>query len=185
MPVFQDGCEWISYSWAIADHLDRAYPSCPLFGTAAEWAGVHFFDRWMTSEVTSPLFRICAFDILNRLRDSDRACFRSSREKRLGRSLEATYEGRDAYLPVLRRRLEPLRLLLGDQSFVGGTEPGYGNYIAAGTLIWGGSVATVPLLADDDALLPWLRRYLDLYGGIGADLALPALPGLPFTEDSR
>ena len=84
VPVLQDGCEWISDSWAIADHLDRADPSCPLFGTAAERAGMRFFDRWMTSEVTSPLFRICAFDILIRLRDSDRAYFRSSREKRLG-----------------------------------------------------------------------------------------------------
>ena len=68
---------------------------------------------------------------------------------------------------------------------MGGTEPGYGDYIEAGTLIWGASVATVPLLADDDALLRWLRRCLDLYGGVGADLALPALPGLPSTEDSR
>ena len=183
LPVLQDGNEWIGDSWAIADYLDRTYPESPSFGTAAERAGVSFFDRWMASEVTAPLFRICAFDILNRLRDSDRAYFRSSREKRLGQSLEATHEQRDADLPILRQRLQPLRLVLRDQSFVGETEPGYADFIAAGALIWGGSVATLPLLADDDALLPWPRRCLDLYGGIGADLALPAFPGLPSTED--
>ena len=64
-------------------------------------------------------------------------------------------------------------------------ELGYADYIAAGALIWGGSVATIPLLADDDALFPRLRRYLHIYSEVGADLALPAFPGLPSTEDSR
>lgn len=182
LPVLQDGDEWIGDSWAIANYLDRAYPPQPLFSSAAEHATVRFFDRWMAVEIVANIFRICALDIYNRLRDADRAYFRASREQRLGQSLDTAHEQRDRYLPTLHQSLQPLRLVLRDQRFVGGEEPGYADYIAAGAMIWGGSIATVALLPNSDELLPWLRRCLDLHGGVGAHLVLPAFPGLPPTE---
>ena len=182
LPILQDGTQWICDSWTIADHLDETYPQQPLFQSAAERATVRFFDRWMAVEVVANLFRICVLDIHDRLRDADRAYFRTSREQRLGQSLDTCHEQRDRYLPVLHQRLQPLRLTLREQLFIGGTEPGYADYIAAATMIWAGGVATVPLLPDDDELLGWLRRCLDLHGGVGAHLPLPALPGLPATE---
>jgi hypothetical protein len=56
------------------------------------------------------------------------------------------------------------------------------SHIAAGTMIWAGRVVTIPFLSNHHELLPWLRRCLDLYGGVGAHLALHAFPGLPPTE---
>lgn len=184
LPILQDGEAWIGDSWAIADHLDRNYPDRPAIEPAAA-AGIVFFDRWMAAEVSANLFRICVFDIFDRLRDADRVYFRSSRERRLGQSLEEAHAQRETYVPIIRQRLQPLRLTLRDRPYVGGEEPNYADYIAAGTLIWGGSIATVPLLAEDDPLIPWLRRCLDLFGGVGADLSLPAFPALTATEDHR
>ena len=178
VPVLHDGGEWIGDSWQIADYLDRAYPQQSLFQSAAERATVRFFDRWLAVEVVVHLFRICALDIHHRLREADQPYFRASREQRLGRSLEAAHQERDRYLPVLRQRLQPLRLLLREQRFVGGEEAGYADFIAAGAMIWAGSIATVPLLSDDDELLGWLSRCLGLYAGVGAHLALPAFPSL-------
>lgn len=182
LPILQDGEQWVGDSWTIADHLDSAYPEQPLFRSASERATVRFFDRWMAVEVVANLFQICAFDIYNRLREADRAYFRASREQRLGHSLETCHGQRDGYLAILDQRLQPLRLILREQRFVGGAEPSYADYIAAAAMIWAGGVATIQILSDDDALLGWLRRCLDLHGGVGAHLALSAFPGLPATE---
>src|SRR5690606_24786493 len=106
------------------------------------------------------------------LREADQAYFRESREKRLGQSLEEAHDQRDFYVPILRQRLQPLRLLFREQAFVGGEEPSYADYMAASAFIWGGTMATTALLTEDDHLLPWLRRCLHLHGGVGAGLKL-------------
>lgn len=177
LPILDDGGKWIGDSWAIATYLDRAYPDTPpLFSSAAEHGVVRFFERWLAVEVVSKLFRICVFDIYNRLGQKDRAYFRQSREARLALSLEAAHGQREQYLPELRERLQPLRLTLREQSFIGGDTPSYADYVAAGAFMWAGSVATLELLEASDPVLPWLRRCLDLHDRIGTS---PSLPGLP------
>lgn len=176
VPVIQDGEQWLGDSWAIAAYLDEAYSDRPkLFSCPAERAMVLFFEKWLASEVVSQLFRICVFDIHNRLRAADRAYFRSTREVRLGQPLEAAHAERERYLPALRQRLQPLRLALRQSHFLGGDAANYADFIAAGAFIWAGSVATLKLLEADDPLLEWLGRCLDLYNGIGSSLSLPGL----------
>ena len=179
LPVLDDGGTWIGDSWDIAGYLDRTYPEAPLFASPAEYGAARFFEKWLGIEVVTNLFRICVLDIHDRLREEDRAYFRESREARLGTTLEAAHARREEYLPELRQRLLPLRLTVREQAFIGGEAPSYADYAAAGALIWAGSVATVTLLEPDDTVLSWLRRCLDLYGGIGASLALPGLPAWP------
>ncbi len=177
VPILEDGGNWIGDSWAIASYLDRAYPGAPpLFSSHVDYGTTRFFERWLTVEVVSKLFRICVLDIYNRLPEKDRAYFRQSREARLALPLEAAHCQREQYLPELRERLQPLRLTLREQSFIGGDSPSYADYVAAGAFIWAGSVATVELLEANDPLVPWLRRCLDLHDRIGASLSLPGLP---------
>lgn len=178
LPVLDDEGEWTGDSWAIADYLDRAHLDRPLFSSSGERGTAVFFEKWLALDVVANLFRICVLDIHDRLRASDRPYFRKSREKRLGHPLEAVYDQRDQHVRALRDRLQPLRLTLRDQPFVGGEEPAYADYIAAGAFIWAGSVATIELLPPEDDLLPWLGRCLALHGGIGANLILPGLPSL-------
>lgn len=174
LPVLDDGGTWIADSWEIAAYLDRAYPDAPpLFASPSDYGAARFFEKWLGVEVVSNLFRICVLDIHDRLGEEDRAYFRQSREARLAESLEAAHSRRDEYLPELRQRLLPLRLTVREQPFIGGDAPAYADYAAAGAFIWAGSVATVQLLEPDDPLLLWLRRCLDLHGGVGASLALP------------
>ena len=178
LPILEDGGEWIADSWDIADHLDRVYPDRPLFASAGERGTALFFEKWLGVEVISAFFRICVFDIHNRLGKQDREYFRATREKRLGQSLEEVHETREAHLLLLRERLQPLRLTVRDSSFIGGDAPAYADYIAAAAFIWAGSVATVDLLGEDVPLLGWLGRCFALHGGIGEALSLPGLPGL-------
>lgn len=181
VPILQDHEEWIGDSWAIANYLDRVYPDQPLFTSPAERALALFFEKWLGVEVISSLFRICALDIHDRLREADRPYFRESRETRLGRSLEEVHSERELHLPILRERLQPLRLMLRDNPFVGGSSASYADYTAAGAFIWAGSVATVNLLPGEEILLSWLRRCLILYGGKPPPLL--GLADLPLHDD--
>ncbi len=174
VPVLQDGEQWLGDSWVIAAYLDDAFPDSPrLFSCPAERAMVLFFEKWIASEVISQMFRICVFDIHNRLRAADRAYFRRTREARLGQPLEAVHAERDRYLPILRQHLQPMRLALRQSHFLGGDAPNYADFIAAGAFIWAGSVASLKLLEADDPLFEWLGRCLDLYDGVGSSLSLP------------
>ena len=174
LPVLQDSEQhWLGDSWKIATYLDETYPDPPLFSSGSEHALALFFEMWLGVEVMPKLFRICVFDIYNRLREADRPYFRQSREARLGQPLEAAHAERERYLQPLRQSLQPMRLALRQNPFIGGQAPGYPDFIAIGAFIWAGAVATVELLDSDDPLLDWLDRCLNLYGGIGASLALP------------
>jgi glutathione S-transferase len=173
VPVFEDGSGPVVDSWAIADHLDRAYPTRPLFSTPAERALTQAFDHHFLSMAARAMFGLCVKDIHDRARPEDQAYFRESREKRLGGlTLEAYAAERDGRIPALRDALAPLRLSLAGSPWVCGDEPGYADYIALGCLIWFAAVSTVAPLAADDPVIPWFERGLDLYGGIGRSLSL-------------
>lgn len=176
VPILEDGSETVCDSWAIADYLDRAYPDRPaLFSSLAERAMVRFFDKWLMTAVQPLLFHLYVSDIHGRVRPEDQAYFRQSREQRIGQTLEAFTAVRESWLPVVRKALKPMRLLLTETPFLGGEAPNYADYIALGAFIWAGSVATLPLLEADDTLLPWIERGLDAYGGIGRVNAMPGL----------
>ncbi len=176
VPVLQDEDRWIGDSWTIAAYLDERYSDAPrIFSSSAEYSAVRFFEKWLLVEVVSRLFRICALDIYARLRPADRPYFRQTREARLRHSLEDAHQQRHDYTPRLREALQPMRLSLRERPFVGGETPNYADFIAIGAFIWAGSVASLPLLEQDDPLLSWVDRSLGLYGGIGTSLELPGL----------
>ena len=174
VPVLQDGERFVGDSWAIADYLDSVSGDpIRLFPSPAERASAQFFDEWIASSVQPLLFRICVKDIHDRLLPRDQAYFRTSREQRLGQTLEAAAAAREELVPAFRAAVEPLRSMLDKHSFLGGTSPNYADFIGLGIFIWAGSVATVDLLAEDDPLLEWLFRGLDLLGDTGRALRLP------------
>lgn len=177
LPVLEDCGRWVEDSWAIASYLDERYTAAPpLFSSTSEYATLRFVEKWLLAEVVSRLFRICVLDIHDRLLPRDRAYFRQTREQRLGHSLEAAHEQRGTHLPQFRAALQPIRLTLREQPFLGGEAASYADFMAMGAFIWAGTVATLPLLEEDDPLLSWIGRSLGLYGGIGEGLALKGIP---------
>lgn len=168
VPIIEDGAHTVCDSWAIVDYLDEAHPARPLFHSAQERAMVRFFDNWFGLEIMNRMFSICVLDIHNHARAEDQSYFRESREKRLGgKTLEQFVEGREGKLPELRHALRPMRAALAQAPFLGGEVPNYADYIALGGFLWAGAICTLPLLAKDDTLVPWIERGFDLYGGLG------------------
>jgi glutathione S-transferase len=179
VPILEDGSKIIGDSWAIADYLDEAYPDRPrLFGSATERELCRFLEASLFLSAGRNVLTIVIKDIHDHVKEVDREYFRTSREKRLGRTLEEVAAGREDRLDAARAGFDSVRLALaGGGPFLSGASPGYADYITAGFLLWPASVATIPLLRSDDPLLSWLGRVQDLHGGLGHKSPLYPLSG--------
>jgi glutathione S-transferase len=177
VPIIDDGGETVSDSWAIADHLDKAYPDRPrLFASPAERELCRFVEASLFVSAGRSLLMSYVKDIHDHAHERDRAYFRQTREKLLGSTLEELASGRAERLGAARAGFDSVRLTLkGGAPFLAGEHPGYADYIVAGLLLWVASIATAPFLKVDDPLLVWLGRVQDLYGGLGRKSPLNAI----------
>jgi glutathione S-transferase len=171
VPVIQDDGKVVSDSWAIAEYLDERYPSPTLFGGAMGRAHALFLNGWADSVLVGGIARFIVRDLIDTIDPKDRDYFRSSREARFGKSLEAVQEGREERLSAFRETLLPIRLVLRRQAWLGGAAPSYADHIVAGTLMWPRCASQFVLLEANDLVQEWHSRVLDLYGGIGRSAA--------------
>ncbi len=168
VPIIEDGGKVVSDSWAIADHLEAAYPEAPsLFATPAERSLTRLFDAWFLPNVSAVGFRLVALDIYRRLRPADQPYFLKTREQRLGVTLDSLEAGREERESAFRNALQPLRARLAEDPYLAGLEPGYADYIAWSLFRWIGAVAERPPLTHDDSLGDWIGRGFACYGGLG------------------
>jgi len=179
VPILDDGGKVVGDSWNIADYLDQAYPEKPLiFGSPAERGLCRFLEASLFASAGRPMLEFCVKEIHDHALEKDRAYFRATREKWLGRTLEEAAACREERRAAARAGLETVRQTLkGGGPFLSGTSPGYADYIVAGILLWPASICPVPLLVRDDPLLPWLGRVQDLYGGLGRRSPLYPISG--------
>jgi glutathione S-transferase len=165
VPVLVDGDTVLSDSWTIAEWLEAQYPDRPsLFGGAP--GPVRFINAWADGVLHPALARLVVLDIHACLGPDDQAYFRQSREARFGMSLEAVQAGREAELPAFRKVLQPLRMILAKQAWIGGDAPNYADYIVLGSLQWARCVSDFKLLASDDPVHAWRERGFGLFGGM-------------------
>ena len=168
VPLLRDGDKLVSDSFDIALYLEKTYPDRPtLFAGEGGRAMARFVEGWSQMTLHPAIGRIAIMDIHDRLEPVDQAYFRSSREQRFGRPLEAVAESGRAELETFSAQLEPLRHMLKFQPFLGGDGPLFADYIAFGALQWARIVSTHRLLAAGDVVSDWFERCLDLHGGLG------------------
>lgn len=166
VPVLVDGDRTVHDSWSIAEYLEERYPQAPsLFGGPHGRHFARFAKHWTETALLAPLMRILAKDIVERLHPKDREYFRTSREKRLGTTLEAFSSERDQARELFRQALLPMRRLVGEQPFLSGSAPALADYIVFGAFQWARGTSSYPLLAEGDPVAAWRERMLDLYGG--------------------
>ena len=80
-------------------------------------------------------------------------------------SSNAGMAGREGKALDWRQRLEPLRVTLSNQSFLGGEVPAYADYIVFGDFQWARCISEVELIEADDPVYDWRERMLDLFDG--------------------
>jgi glutathione S-transferase len=168
VPALRDGDRLIVNSWAIAQYLEQTYPERPsLFGGAGGEQVTRFVQSWCVAMLHGGLVGLIVADIWQHLTPEDQDYFRSSREKRFGRTLEEVQAGREERMEGFRNSLQPLRMTLKDAPFLGGQQPLYADYLAFGAFQWARVISPFRILAEDDPLKAWFERCPDLHGGFG------------------
>lgn len=152
-------------SWQIACYLDETYPAAPLFASDQARSLSQFLANWSGTTIHAGAAGLIMADLWARVRPQDQAYFRESREKRFGKTLEQVQEGREQRLPAFRASLEPLRMLVRQQPFVSGEQPGYADYIVYGSFQWPRRASDFKLLDDGDPIAAWIGRIDGLYAG--------------------
>jgi glutathione S-transferase len=164
VPVLIDGEMSVADSWAIANYLEDRYPDRPsLFGGEGGRAMARMINWWADVVTVGGLAPLIVADIHALLKPVDAAYFRQSREARLGKTFEELAAVRDTSVEGFRRALDPLRLTLRSQPFLGGAAPNYADYIVFGGFQWARVVSPFKLLADNDPVYAWREKLLDAF----------------------
>ncbi|MBW3098723.1 glutathione S-transferase family protein [Pseudohoeflea coraliihabitans] len=168
VPVLIDGETIVTDSFAIAEHLEAAYPDRPsLFGGEGGRAMARFIERWSQTATVAALVPIILKDVHSCVVPEDKAYFRQSREARFGMTLEEVVADRQAAAAAYPSKLDALRHTLKFQLFIGGEGPLFADHIVFGCLQWARLVRPQWLLPAGDPVNDWFERCLDLYGGVG------------------
>jgi glutathione S-transferase len=164
-PVIHDGTKVVKDSWAIAEHLDAAYPDKPLM---PDTPYARFVNGWADTAVNTAIFPIVIGDLVDRVRPQDRDYIVDSRGKRLGTTDFAGFQARarEKGVAAFRAALEPARRILKEQAFLCGDAPAYPDYILLGSFLWPLTISPLELLDKDDAVYAWRERMLDLFDGM-------------------
>ena len=167
VPVLLDGDKVVVDSWVIANYLEDAYPDRPsLFGGDGGRAMARMLNWWGDTAVIGGVFPLIVADIVQHLLPIDQVYFRQSREARFGRPLEEVVATRDKNVESFRKGLDPLRLTLKTQPFIGGAAPNYADYIVFGGFQWARAVSPFQLLKPEDPVHAWRETMLDAFDGM-------------------
>lgn len=168
VPVVHDGAKVVKDSWAIAEHLEAAYPDKTLFPNDPAHAYARFVNGWTDVAINGAIFPLIVGDLVDRVRPEDRDYIVESRGKRLGTTDFAAFQvkAREKGVAAFRAALEPARRVLAAQPFLSGLAPAYPDYILFGTLMWPRTISPLELLATDDVVYAWRERMFDLFDGM-------------------
>jgi glutathione S-transferase len=167
VPVLLDGEDSVADSWTIANYLEDRYPDRPsLFGGEGGRAMGRMINWWGDVAVVGGMFPMIVADIVAHLKPEDAAYFRRTREARFGKSLEEMMSDREKSVEGFRKSLDPMRLTLRTQPYLGGDEPNYADYIVFGGFQWARVVSPFKLLAENDLIHAWREKLLDAFDGM-------------------
>ncbi len=167
VPVLDDGGRVVRDSFAIAEYLEDTYPDRPsLFGGQGGRGMARLIEGWSFA-LQAQISGLITRDIWAGLKPQDQGYFRTSREQRFGRSLEAAQAGREERLEAFRKSLQPIRHALQHAPFIGGKTPLFADYVLFGTLQWPRVASDFRLRAEDDPVTAWFSSVADLHGGRG------------------
>ncbi len=168
VPVIVDGDRVVHDSWAIAEYLEDAYPDRPsLFGGPAGRGMAKAINAFVNTTIQPLLAPLIIADILEHVDPADLDYFDGSRQQRFGLPLAEVQADRDRKVDGFRKALEPYRVVVAGQPFVGGIAPTYADYVLFGTLQWARCTSTYGVVAQDDPIHAWFERLLDLHDGVG------------------
>jgi len=175
VPVLLHGEAAVADSWAIANYLEDNFPDRPsLFGGSGGRAVGRMINWWGDITVIGGLFPLIVADIPGHLAPVDADYFRKTREARFGKPLEDVVAERETSVVGFRKSLDPMRLTLKTQPYLGGDTPNYADHIVFGGFQWARAVSPFKLLESNDPIYAWREKLLDAFEGMARNS-----PGYP------
>jgi len=164
VPVLLHGESAVVDSWAIANYLEDQFPDRPsLFGGEGGRAALRMINWWGDIAIVGGMFPLIVADIPGHLAPVDADYFRKTREARFGKPLEQVVAARDSAVTGFRKSLDPMRLTLKTQPYLGGEQPNYADYIVFGGFQWARVVSPFKLLETNDPIYAWREKLLDAF----------------------
>ena len=146
-----------SYCWRITSHS--------LFGGPSGRHLTLYCSR-LSDSLVGAIFPFVALDILHHVADKDRAHFRETREKRVGKTLDTYVADRDDKIAAFRAGLKPAAPRADGAAFPWRSQPLYADYSLLGPFQWARCISPFKLLEEDDPVWQWRARLLDSFGGL-------------------
>ena len=157
VPVVKDNGTVVYDSWTIAQHYEEKQPDPHIFPGLGLKEACRFFNLYVDNVVHPAIFPVVVFAIFQKIDPVDREYFRSSREKRLGLTLEQVAAQRAEYRPRLQAVLSQLDATIAGQDYVFGLFT-YADICLFGTFKWVTAVSEEPLFDAAPALRAWWER---------------------------
>jgi len=163
VPVIKDGDKVVSDSWAIAKYLEDKQREPRIFPGLGLQEACRFFNLYVDRTVHGACFPLVVSDIFAKVDPADRDYFRTSREERLGTTLEAMAAKRAEHRPKLQAGLADLEATLAGQDYFFGVLT-YTDLCLFGTFKWVTAVSDEPLFSSTPALRAWWGRMRERLG---------------------
>ncbi|DBA82681.1 hypothetical protein WJX77_010466 [Trebouxia sp. C0004] len=170
VPVLIDGYKTLHDSWKIAEYLDSHYPDLPLlfFGDTGKdnvrltGQTIRFTVNWVDHSLIRALRNIISHGSVEVSADKDKEFYTNKLHTVHGVDLP-TVGGSERHLSHLNDVLEPMRLTLQAQHYLGGSSPSYADFAVAGAFAWARSVSPIKLLEASDPLYIWRARVFEQF----------------------
>ncbi|MEW6298373.1 MAG: glutathione S-transferase N-terminal domain-containing protein [Thermodesulfobacteriota bacterium] len=157
VPVIKENGTVVSDSWAIAEYYERTHPEPSIFPGIGIKEACRFFNLYVDNTVHAALFPLVVADIFAHVDPADRDYFRTSREERLGMTLEQVAAKRAEFRPKLDSVLAQLNATVSGQDYFFGLFT-YADICLFGTCKWVTTVSEEPLFTAAPALRAWWER---------------------------
>ena len=158
LPVIEDNGTWVGGSTNIAEYLESKDGGPSLFPDDPQHLFAGFIEAWVDTDLQARIFPLVAIRAYEHFPPSQRDYYRTTRERRLGTTLEAARDRSLPTIPAIRASFEPMRQILKARPFLSGPTPAYADYLLYGALKWQRLLSDDQILGNDDPVESWYRR---------------------------
>ena len=123
VPILCNEALGMSDSWEIINYLDTSYAARGKFFRAPAEKAQSLYMQKVMDDIHKKGMKLFALAIFNSITDKDKDYFRTTREKRLGTTLEELAKSADP--AVLVDAYQTMEVYLQEQPFFGGDAPNY------------------------------------------------------------
>lgn len=162
VPVLIDGDRTLTESFDICTYLEDAYPdTVSIFGGEGGRENAALIDNLIVTGLYPTITRMIVKDIAEKLSPVDHDYFRSTREQRLGGTLEDVQRGRDKERERFAVFLKPYLRRLEITPFLGGQAPNYADIALTASFCWAKGTSSYDILNGDPVFSTWFDQVLE------------------------